>query len=303
VTRVAVVDLGTNSTRLLVADIRDRQVQEVHRRIAITGLGEGVDANRALAPAAIARVAERLAEYRQEIDDLGAERQLAYATSAVRDAGNSAEFLAGVTSKFGLPTRLLSGDEEARLTFLGATTVRELDSLTLVVDLGGGSTELVLGDGGGVTFATSLAIGCLRLTERFAHCDPPAARELEEMALSVRSLLHRTVPTMAMPTSGIAVAGTATTLATLHLGLPAEDLYVVHGHVVPTAWIAAEAVRLAATPVAELAVRPGIEPRRAPVIAAGSLALAEILLFFELEAVEVSEWDILHGAALEAAAE
>jgi exopolyphosphatase/guanosine-5'-triphosphate,3'-diphosphate pyrophosphatase len=301
VTRVAVVDLGTNSTRLLVADVENGEILEVQRRIAITGLGEGVDSTGALNAGAVARVSDRLAEYRREIDSLGAERRLAYATSAVRDASNGAEFLARVTSAFDLPTRVLSGAEEARLTFAGSTAGRELDGLTLVVDLGGGSTELVLGDRAGVAFATSLDIGCIRLTERFLRSDPPEACELENMALSVRSLL-RSVPAAVIPAAGIAVAGTATTLATLHLGLPAEDPELVHGHTLETRWIAAEAACLAATPVAELACRPGIEPGRAPVIAAGSLALAEILGFFELEEVEISERDILHGAALEAAA-
>lgn len=206
-----------------------------------------------------------------------------------------------MASEFGLPTQLLSGDEEARLTFLGSTADRDLDGPTLVVDLGGGSTELVLGDRAGVAFATSLDIGCVRLTERFVRNDPPEACELESMAVTVRSLLRQTAAAVAMPASGIAVAGTATTLATLHLGLRAEDPELVHRHVLPTAWIATEAARLAATPVAELARRPGIEPGRAPVIAAGALALAETLGFFELDEVEVSEWDILHGAVLEAA--
>ena len=300
-TRVAVVDLGTNSTRLLVADVEDGTLREVERRLTITRLGEGVDAGRALLPAAMARVEDCLAGYRRTIEELGAERTLAFGTSAVRDAGNGDAFLAGVESSFGLPTRLLSGEEEALLTFRGVAAERTLDGLTLVVDLGGGSTEVVLGSAEGVAFRASLDLGCVRLTERFFARDPPGACDVEALVVSVRSLL-RELPDDPLPARGIGVAGTVTTLATLHLGLEEEDPERVHGHLLPHAWIAVEALRLAATPVAELRRRPGIVPERAPVIAAGALALAQILDFFELKKLEVSEWDILHGAALEAAA-
>lgn len=299
--RVAVVDLGTNSTRLLVADVEPGGLSEVDRRITITRLGEGVDAGRALLPGAVSRVTSCLEEYRRLIDGLGAERALAYATSAVRDAVNGSDFLTGVAARFGLETRLLSGDEEALLTFRGVTLGRELDGPTLVVDLGGGSTEIVLGDAGGIHFSTSLDIGCVRLAERFASCDGPSSCEREALVLFVRSLLMERLPADPLPGLGIGTAGTVTTLAALHLGLPEEDPEVIHGHRLPARWIAAEASRLASTPVEELRRRPGIVPERAPVVAAGALALAEIVGYFELDELEVSEWDIMHGVALEAA--
>lgn len=301
-TRVAVVDLGTNSTRLLVADVDGDRLEEVERRLAITRLGEGVDADRVLLPEAIARVAACLEGYRDAIDELGAGRALAYATSAVRDAANGEAFLGDVGRAFGLETRLLSGEEEAGLTFRGATHGRTLDGLTAVVDLGGGSTEIALGDSAGIRFSTSLDIGCVRLTERFACDDPLGTCEREALVVSLRSLLLEHVPADPRPRRGIAVAGTATTLATLHLGLPAEDPTLVHGHLVPTRWLFREAGRLAATPVDELRDRPGLMPERAPVIGAGALALAEIAGFFELPELEVSERDILHGVVLELAA-
>ncbi|MCC6223687.1 MAG: Ppx/GppA family phosphatase [Thermoleophilia bacterium] len=298
-TRVAVVDLGTNSTRLLVADVDGDGLEEVERRLAITRLGEGVDADRVLLPESIARVAGCLEGYRNAIDELGAERALAYATSAVRDAANGGAFLTDVGRAFGLETRLLSGDEEAALTFRGATHGRTLEGLTAVVDLGGGSTEIALGDETGIRFSTSLDVGCVRLTERFACDDPLGTCEREALVVSIRSLLLERLPADPLPLHGIAVAGTAATLATLHLGLAEEDPALVHGHLVPTPWLFREALRLSATPADELRRRPGLLPERAPVIGAGALALAEIAGFFELPALEVSERDILHGVALE----
>jgi exopolyphosphatase/guanosine-5'-triphosphate,3'-diphosphate pyrophosphatase len=301
VTRVAVVDLGTNSTRLLVADVEDGLAHEVERRITITKLGEAVDGGRRLVPDAVGRVHACLAEYREAIDRHRPERVLGYATSAARDAENGEEFIAGVERRFRLPTRLLTGEEEALLTFRGVAAGRDLAEPTVIVDVGGGSTEIVLGDADGVSFHASLDFGCVRLTERFVGSDPPGSCDVEALVLHVRSLLTRNVPQATLPARGIGTAGTVTTLGTLHLGLPEEDPALLHGHRLPATWIGAEAGRLASTPVAELRRRPGIAPERAPVIAAGALALAEIVGFFELDELEVSEADILHGVALEAA--
>src|SRR5918995_1928813 len=173
--RVAAIDLGTNTTRLLVADVADSHVEEVTRRTRITRLGEGVDSRRRLLPVPIARVRNCLAEYRRELEAHGAERTLAAGTSAIRDADNGEAFLGEIEWSYGFTTRLLSGDEEGLLTFRGAASGRELSDETLVVDIGGGSTELVTGDG----FHVSLDIGSVRLTERFLHSDPPARDELE----------------------------------------------------------------------------------------------------------------------------
>jgi exopolyphosphatase/guanosine-5'-triphosphate,3'-diphosphate pyrophosphatase len=301
VTRVAVVDLGSNSTRLLVADVEDGALLEVERRVAVTKLGERVDGDRMLLPDAVARVHACLEGYRELIDRHAPERVLAYATSAVRDAENRTDFLDGVERRFGLPTRLLTGEEEALLTFAGVSSGRILDEPTLIVDLGGGSTEIVLGDDAGMTFHTSLDVGCVRLAERFGSEDPLAPRDVEALVLHVRRLLAGRVPLETRPARGIGAAGTVTTLGALHLGLAEEDPEILHGHRLPAAWLSAEARRLAGTPVAELRHRPGIEPGRAAVIAAGALAVAEIVRHFELTELEISETDILHGVALETA--
>ena len=301
-TRVAVVDLGTNSTRLLVADVDEGQAIELDRRITITKLGEGVDGGRHLAPRAVERVHTCLADYRARIDRYAPDLQLAYATSAVRDALNGDDFLEEIESRFGLPTRLLSGDEEALLTFAGVAAGRDLADPTVIVDIGGGSTEIVLGGTAGVVFHTSLDFGCVRLSERYAEPEGGGSPDVAALTDHVGSLLRDTVPSEPQPALGIGTAGTVTTLGTLHLGLPEEDPAALHGHRLPASWIPAEAQRLATTPVAELRRRPGIAPERAAVIAAGALALAEIVRYFDLPELEVSETDVLHGVALEAAA-
>jgi exopolyphosphatase / guanosine-5'-triphosphate,3'-diphosphate pyrophosphatase len=299
--RVAAVDLGTNSTRLLVADVDDGTVREVDRRLEITRLGEGVDSRRRLLPTAIARVRNVLVDYRRAAEGLGAERTLTIATSAVRDAENGEAFLGEIEWSYGFSTRLLSGDEEALLTFRGVSAGRPIADGTLVVDVGGGSTELILGGPNGVAFHESFDLGCVRLTERFLTQDPPARRDLRACGAAVRSLLEERVPPEVRPTHAIGVAGTATTLATLHLGLADEDPEQIHGHRVPARWIERELVRLASSPVWELRRRRGIHPDRAPVLVAGVVVIAEVLAYFGLPELEVSEQDILHGGALAAA--
>jgi exopolyphosphatase / guanosine-5'-triphosphate,3'-diphosphate pyrophosphatase len=296
--RVGAVDLGTNSTRLLVADVDEGRVTEVVRRLAITRLGEGVDAQHILLPAAIARVHAVLAEYRREASALGADHVLAVATSAVRDAANGAAFLAGLTERFGFHTRLLDGREEAETTFRGVTSDRALEHETLLVDIGGGSTELLIGGPAGVGFATSLQLGCVRLTERFLRSDPPGADELEAAALYVRSLL----PTLDV-SDAIGVAGTITTVAAIDLGLAAYDATRIHGHRI-TARAAEEVLHeLAARPLDERELVPGLEPARAPVIVGGLVVLVQAMRHFDLTEIEASERDILHGVALTAAVE
>ena len=299
-TRVAVVDLGTNSTRLLVADVSGGRVKEVARRLTITRLGEQVDEGRRLLPAAVARVEACLDGYCREADALGAGRSLAFATSAVRDAVNGRDFLGAIERRFAIETRLLSGDEEALLTFRGVAAARLLDRPTFVLDLGGGSAELVVGAQDRVTFRASLELGCVRLTERYLRHDPPRPQETAGLRAHVRGLVEHMRPDV-RPSYSIGVAGTMTTLATVDLGLADEDPALVDGHVLTRARIESEAGTFARATVAELAKRPGIHPGRAPVIAAGALALAEILTVFGLDSIEVSVSDILHGAALELA--
>jgi exopolyphosphatase/guanosine-5'-triphosphate,3'-diphosphate pyrophosphatase len=299
--RVGVVDLGSNSTRLLVADVEDGAVREVERRLAITRLAEGVDARRKLLPTAVARVRNVLVDYRRAAESLGAERTLTLGTSAVRDAENGEAFLGEIEWSYGFATRLLSGDEEAFLTFRGVTAGRPLADGTLVVDVGGGSTELIIGGADGVTFHESLDLGCVRMTERFLQHDPPSRTELRACRNAVRSLLEERVPEWVRPARAIGVAGTVTTLATLHLGLADEDPALVHGHLLPARWIERELVHLAATRIKVLRAIPGIHPDRAPVLVGGVAVVAEVLTYFGFDELETSEHDILHGGALEAA--
>jgi exopolyphosphatase/guanosine-5'-triphosphate,3'-diphosphate pyrophosphatase len=286
--RVAAIDLGTNATRLLVADVADGRVEEVQRRTTITKLGEGVDARRRLLPVPVARVRNTLTEYRRELEALGAERTLAVATSAVRDAENGEAFLGEVEWSYGFATRLLSGDEEAELMLRGVGTI---EPGTLVLDVGGGSTELVTLDS-----RTSLDIGAVRLTERFLHTDPPTGDELDACAEHVRGLLPRLEVTRA-----IGVAGTITTLAALDLGLDEYDRERVDGHRLTREGLDRQLRRLAALPLAERRDVPALEPERAPVIVAGAVIAREVLDAYGLEAITVSERDILDGIALAAA--
>jgi exopolyphosphatase/guanosine-5'-triphosphate,3'-diphosphate pyrophosphatase len=301
VTRVAAVDLGTNSTRLLVADVEDGRVEEVERRLTITRLGEGVDERRRLLPLPIARVRNCLTDYRRVVERLGAGRTLAIATSAVRDAENGEAFLGEVEWSYGFATRLLSGDEEALLTLRGVTTGRRLEPATLVLDVGGGSTELVVGGPGGVDFHLSLDIGCVRLTERHFRADPTEAGEIDACAKAVRALLAERIPDGVGAAAAIGVAGTVTTLAALDLGLDAYDPERIHGHRLPARGVDAELRRLAALPLAERRRVPALEPERAPVIVAGAVVVRETLAHFGLSELEASERDLLHGAALAAA--
>ena len=295
-TRVAAVDLGTNSTRLLVADVDGDALEEVARRLTITRLGEGVDERRRLLPVPITRVRNCLVEYRRELEALGAERTLAIATSAVRDAENGEAFLGEIEWSYGFTTRLLSGTEEAAMMIRGVTAGRAPLDDALVVDIGGGSTELVLARDGDVAFATSLDIGCVRVTERFLASDPPSRPELAAAGAYVRSLLPELEAAHA-----IGVAGTVTTLATLDLGDDEYDPARTHGHRLPLAAVEAQLERLAALTTAERLVVPGIEPGRAPVIVAGIVVLREVMTRYGLTEIEVSERDVLHGAVFAAA--
>jgi exopolyphosphatase/guanosine-5'-triphosphate,3'-diphosphate pyrophosphatase len=288
--RVGVVDLGTNSTRLLVADVHEEQVDEVSRSLTITRLGEGVDVRRKLLPLPVARVRNVLSEYRRELEELGAERVLTLGTSAVRDADNGEAFLGEIEWSYGFSTRLLSGEEEAELTRRGVANGRVLGDGALVLDVGGGSTELITAHE-----RVSLDVGSVRLTERHIRSDPPAQHELDDAAAAVRDAL----PGFA-PEEMIGVAGTITSLAALELG--GYDPQRIHGYRLGRASVEAQLERLASLPLAERRVLPGLEPERAQVIVAGAVIVDQVLRRYGLEELEVSERDLLHGAALEAAA-
>ena len=232
--RVAVVDLGTNTTRLLVADVGDGRVEEVDRRNAITRLGEGVDSGGRLLDRAMERVFEVVAGYRQAIDELGAERALGVATSAVRDAANGEEFAQTLRERFGLDVHVITGDDEAQLTFRGATLEREPGGEPLLVlDIGGGSTEFVVGRSGeGPSFHVSTQAGSVRQTERHLHSDPPTADELEAAREEIRAIVDGAVPADVRHgvADGVAVAGTPTSVAAIDQQLDPYDPARVHGY-------------------------------------------------------------------------
>jgi exopolyphosphatase/guanosine-5'-triphosphate,3'-diphosphate pyrophosphatase len=287
--RVAAVDLGTNSTRLLVADVDGGRVEEVARQSEITRLGEGVDERRKLLPLPVARVRNVLSDYRRESERLGAERVLTIGTSAVRDAENGEAFLGEIEWSYGFVTRLVTGEEEAELTMRGVATGRPLDEGTLVLDVGGGSTELTT-----TSERTSIDVGSVRLTERHLRSDPPSPGALAAAAREVRDLLP-----VLEPTAAVGVAGTITTLAALELGGYDHDR--VHGFQLSRAAAERQLERLASLPLAERRELPGLEPERAPVIVGGALIVCNVLDRYGLQGLEVSERDLLHGAALEAA--
>jgi exopolyphosphatase/guanosine-5'-triphosphate,3'-diphosphate pyrophosphatase len=300
--RVAVVDIGTNSTRLLVADVeRDGSVTELVRLSRVTRLGAGVDAHGGLSPEAVERTCAVLADYRELIDQHRCDANLAVLTSAVRDASDGAAFTERVRRDYGLDARTLSGDEEAALTFLGAMSGREASpEPTVVVDIGGGSTEFVVGHNHTAGFHVSLQAGVVRMSERHIHSDPPAPTELQRLALDTRSIYLDGLPPeeRAPVRHGIAVAGTATSAAAIDLELDPYDSARVHRHVLLLATVELLLARLAGMTEAQRREVVGLHPDRAPTIVAGMILLGEAMRAFELDRVEVSEHDILRGGAL-----
>jgi exopolyphosphatase / guanosine-5'-triphosphate,3'-diphosphate pyrophosphatase len=302
--RVAVVDIGTNSTRLLVADVADGRVQEVARRSTVTRLGRGVDTSAQLSTEAIEDVCFVVGNYIALYEDLGAERVTAIATSAVRDSSNAQMFLAELRERFALDARILNGDEEAGLTYAGASAEHEPGERMLVVDIGGGSTELIVGDGPHVGFYASLQAGTVRHTERYLRTDPAEPGQLEDLAADVRELIGDALEgaAIAQANEGIAVAGTPTSLAAIDQRLEPYDPERVHGYRLSLNSIQHMLSELAAKPLAERLQVPGLQPGRAATIVAGVVILIQAMRAFGLTEIAVSEHDILWGAALETAA-
>lgn len=304
--RVAVVDIGTNSTRLLVADVApDGALAQLYRESIVTRLGDRVDATGRLQDEAIERVFETLRHYRRVIDEHGATATTAVLTSAVRDAANGAQFSASVRDDFGLDARTIGGDEEAALTFAGATSERVDDGGQLVVvDIGGGSTEFVIGCDGVVGFHVSTQAGVVRQTERHLQDDPPPRAAVDALRREVAQIIERNVPGQARcdVSHAIAVAGTATSCAAIELGLEPYDPVKVHGHTLTRATTEQILEQLIALTVDERRAIKGLHPDRAPTILAGVAMLLEVFTAFGLDRLEVSEHDIRRGAALELAA-
>ena len=308
--RIAAVDMGSNTTRLIVADVvraADGSLRHevLDRRTTITRLAEGVDTRGILLPVPITRVRNALVEYRRVARELGAVFVLATATSAVRDADNGEAFLGEVEHGFGFRAVLLDGIQEAEATWAGVTSdaalaARAATGRGLLVDIGGGSTEVLITERGSIVDRHSFQLGSVRLTERFLADagDPPDAGALARAREQVRVQLQERFPEPASIDVPIAVAGTATTVSAILLDRPEYDPALVHGFRFAAGDLDAVIDRLAAMPVAERREVRGLEPERAPVILGGLLVLAEVLAHFGLDAIETSECDILDGIAL-----
>ncbi|MEU3396805.1 Ppx/GppA phosphatase family protein [Streptomyces filamentosus] len=303
-TRVAGIDCGTNSIRLLVADVHPEtgELVELDRRMTIVRLGQGVDRTGRLAPEALERTFAACREYAAVIEELGAERIRFVATSASRDAENRQDFVDGVVAILGVEPEVISGDQEAAFSFAGATGELRGDDRRLVVDIGGGSTEFVVGNRH-VEAARSVDIGCVRLTERHVRHDPVTAEEAEAIRADVRAALDlaaEAVPIASADTL-VGLAGSVTTVAALALGLPEYDSAKVHHSRISAERVAEVTGMLLASTHDERAAIPVIHPGRVDVIVAGALVLQEIVERVGAAEVVVSEHDILDGIALSVA--
>jgi exopolyphosphatase/guanosine-5'-triphosphate,3'-diphosphate pyrophosphatase len=301
--RVAVLDIGTNSTRLLIADVDTDSgaVTEIVRQSRVTRLGQGVDAGGSLAEEAIERVMETLGDYRREIDSNDCQANLAVMTSAVRDAANGEDFARRVREGYGLDAQILRGEQEAQLTFLGSMSDRRpAIEPTVVIDIGGGSTEFIVGVGRSAGFHVSVPAGVVRMSERHVHHDPPHPHELAALAGDTREAFLDAIPAGERDpvTSGIAVAGTATSAASMEMELEPYDAGRVHGHQLLLATVELLLARLAEMDEAQRRKVPGLHPDRAPTIIAGMILLSVAMRVMDLEQIEVSEHDILYGGAL-----
>lgn len=304
--RVGAIDCGTNSIRLLVADVDGPHLEEVVREMTIVRLGEGVDRTGRFSQAALDRTFAACEGYAATINDLGVERVRFVATSASRDVSNRSAFVDGVRERLGITPEVISGAEEARLSFRGAVEGLPADLIpmpTLVVDIGGGSTEFVLGDRSrdgavDVEAAVSVDIGCVRMTERHLHSDPPTSEEIARVESDVEGALDRAASEVAIDRarSLIGVAGTVTTMLALVHDLPAYDPAAIHGLVATPEEVEAMTARLLAMPRADRAALSVMHPGRVDVIGGGALVLRAIMRRTGLPVI-ASETDILDGVA------
>ncbi|MGC3994255.1 MAG: Ppx/GppA phosphatase family protein [Propionicimonas sp.] len=296
----AAVDCGTNSVRLLVSRREDGGLVELDRRLHLTRLGQGVDATGRFRPDALARTLDAMADFGAELDRLGvpAAHRRVVATSAARDAANSDEFFSGARLRLGVDAEVIPGEEEARLSFAGATSgLPGTAQPVLVMDIGGGSTELVLGSDGVPAHAVSLDVGAVRVRERFLPSDPPAPAEIGAARAHVDELLDGSGIAFDRVATWVGVGGTATSLSALALHLPAYDRARVHGSVLAHRDLDSLTAELLAMPVAEVAALPTMVPGRADVICAGALICAAVGDRVAADLV-VSEADILDGIVL-----
>jgi exopolyphosphatase/guanosine-5'-triphosphate,3'-diphosphate pyrophosphatase len=311
VTRVAAVDCGTNSIRLLIADVPPEGAHtDLLRRMEVVRLGQGVDATGRLAPEAIERTRRVLVEYGAQARDLGATAVRMVATSATRDAANRADFETMVLDVLGRRPDVVAGTEEAALSFAGATASLDAAATAhgaapprppfLVVDIGGGSTEFVLGDSAGVRAARSVDVGCVRLTERHLRDDPPTADQIRRSEEDIRAALAQVAADVPVADAAtlVGVAGSVTTVAAIALALPAYDPVAIHGSRIPVDAVREVSADLLAATRERRAAMPVMHPGRVDVIGAGALILRVLMDEFGMSEVVVSEHDILDGIAL-----
>ncbi|MGO1972709.1 MAG: Ppx/GppA phosphatase family protein [Propionibacteriaceae bacterium] len=298
-TRVAAIDCGTNSIRLLVAERRGEDWVELDRQLQIVRLGQGVDASGEFHPDALTRTFAAVDAYAETVRawEVAPERIRFVATSAARDANNSEEFFAGVQGRLGVRPEIISGDEEARLSFEGALAGVGGEEPVLVMDIGGGSTELVLGGRAGVEFARSLDIGSVRITERFWTADPPTPAAVAAATAHIDGLLDASGLDLSRVRTWIGVAGTTTSMAAIHLALPAYDRSRVHGAHLSGEELRALSADFLRSSAETLRQHPSLHPQRADVIAAGSLIASRLSARMPERALLVSESDILDGIA------
>jgi exopolyphosphatase / guanosine-5'-triphosphate,3'-diphosphate pyrophosphatase len=301
--RVAAIDCGTNSIRLLVADVVDGRITDVVRRMEIVRLGQGVDRTGRFADDALDRTFAALDDYARVIGRTGATRVRMVATSATRDAANRAEFVAMVHDVLGTEPEVISGDQEAALSFAGAVaSLRDLPGPVLVADIGGGSTELVVGspDGTGGLRSRSMDVGCVRMTERHLHSDPPTPEQIAAAVGDVRAAIDRARRDVPLYDVGafVGVAGTVTTIAAIARDLPEYDAEAIHGSVLSAAQVDEVTARLLAMTHAQRAALPVMHPGRVDVIGGGALILRTLVEATGAAEVIASEHDILDGIAL-----
>jgi exopolyphosphatase/guanosine-5'-triphosphate,3'-diphosphate pyrophosphatase len=304
VTRVAAVDCGTNSLRLLVTDIVDGEQRDVDRRLEIVRLGQGVDRTGRFAPDALVRTLAVVETYAERIDELGVERVRMVATSASRDAADRDVFTAGVHAVLGVVPEVISGHEEARLSFGGATRglPPSVPAPYLVADIGGGSTELAYGTTA-VDVACSIDVGCVRLSERYFGADPPLPREVDAARAEIEVALTDATSLVPISAAGslVGLAGSVTTMAAIYLGLPEYDPAEVHRARVPAIAVREISDWLLAATHEELAAIPVMHPGRVDVISAGVLVLRCVTDRSGVDEVIASETDLLDGIAWELA--
>lgn len=314
-TRYAAIDCGTNAIRLLIADVSDGRLREVERRMVTVRLGEGVDATGEFAHAALDRTFAAVDEYAADIERCGASAVRMIATSAARDARNSAVFLEGVRTRLGVEPEVIPGIQEAQLSFIGAVRglvaasqqSAPLESPVLVADIGGGSTEFVLGEASSLvmTALCSVDVGCVRMTERYLHDDPPTSAQVSTTVATIDRVLDDAfarVPVDRVRTF-VGLAGSVTTVAAMAQGLPSYDPARIHGSVVTLAQVEAVTERLVTMTRAERAGEPVMHPGRVDVIAGGALVLRQIMRRLPVDSVVASETDLLDGIVYTLASE